>query len=155
MNGCIFSPIFHKGLASNDSSSYTQEGKKELDLKQEDKMGDMLAGYTTLTDENGNILKRNPTMMMKTSASDLAISDTAEPLISKEESSGSEKMQSDRLVSSHDTKESSGTSLKQQITVASSNQGIGSEGQNNLLETENNEEVSEVLKCKYTQTITL
>lgn len=77
--------------------------------------------------------------------------DRAESLISKEESSDSEKMQSAKLVSSHNAKESSSTSLKQEITVESYNQEIVPEGQNNLLETENCKEVSEpVLKCKYT-----
>lgn len=142
-------PIFHKGLATNDSDSYTQEGEKELDVQQEDKMGDMLAGYTTLIDENGNILKRNPTTMMKTSESGVAISDAAGPLISKEKTSGSEKLQSDNFFSSHDAKESSGTSLKQEITAASSNQRIGPEGQNTLLETENFKVSEPALKCKY------
>ena len=125
-----------------------------------------------MIDENGNILKRSPTTMMKTSAISDAekplilnednsgsdrmqpgklFPDRAEPLISKEEYSGSEKMQFAKLVSSHDAKEISGTSLKQEITVATSNQGIVLEGQNNLLETENCKEISEqVLKCKYT-----
>lgn len=155
-------------MATNDSDSFTQEDKKELDIKERDRIKDLLEGYTSLIDENGNILKRNPTTMMKTSGiSDAAkplhsgssdklqlgklIPDRAESLISKEDSSGLEKMQSAELVSNHDAKESSGTSLKQEITVASSNQGIVSEGENNLLETENCNEVSEpVLKCKYT-----
>lgn len=136
-------------MATNDSDSYTQEGEKELDVQQEDKMGDMFGGYTTLIDENGNILKRNPTTMMKTSESGVAISDAAGPLISKEKTSGSEKLQSDNFFSSHDAKESSGTSLKQEITAASSNQRIGPEGQNNLLETENFKVSEPALKCKY------
>ena len=135
-------------------------------------MEDLLGGYTSLIDENGNILKRtNPTTMMETSAisnaeKPLLLDETnsgssdkmqlaklfpngAEPLISKDESSGSEEMLSAKLVSRHDAKESSGTSLKQQSTVASSNQGIVPEGQNNLLDTANCKEASEpVLKCK-------
>lgn len=76
--------------------------------------------------------------------------DRAEPLISKEESSDTEKMQSAKLVSSHDAKERGGTSLKQQITQAISSQGTGSEKQNNSLETENHKGVSaSVSKCKY------
>lgn len=152
----------------SDSDSFTQEDNKELDVKEEDEIEDLLGRYTSLTDENCNILKCNPTTMMRSSTiSDAAkplnsgssdklqlgklIPDRAEPLISKEDSSGLEKMQSAKLVSNHDAKESSGTSLKQEITVASSNQGIVSKGETNLLETENCKEVSEtVLKCKYT-----
>ena len=89
--------------------------------------------------------------MTKTSPSDLTTSDTAENLISKEESSGSEKMQSVKLVFSDDVKESSRTSLEHQITAAISNPGIESEEQTNSLETENHKGVSaSVLKCKYT-----
>ena len=98
----------------------------------------MLGGYTSLIDENGNIPKRNPTTTMKTSASDVAISDEAEPSVSKEKKSGSGKEQSGEFFSSHNASESSGTFLKQEITAASSNQGIGAEEQNEL-----------VLKCKY------
>jgi len=137
-------------LTLNESDCSTQEGERELTFKREDKISDLIGGCTTLIDENGNILKRNLTTMTRTSPSDLTISDAAEQLISKDESSGSEKMQSAKLVSSHDAKESDGTSLKQKITAESSNQGIGSEEQNNLLETENDKEVSEpVLRCKY------
>lgn len=146
---------------------------KELDVKEEDRMEDLLGGYTSLIDENGNMLKRNPTTMMETSAISNAekpllldeknsgssdkvqlanlFPNRAEPLISKEQSSGSEEMLSanSKLVSRHDAKESSGTSLKQESTVASSNQGIVPEGQNNLLDTANCKEASEpVLKCK-------
>ena len=160
-------------MATNDSDSFTQEDIKELDVKEEDKIEDLLGGYTSLIDENGNVLKRNSTTMMRTSAiSDatkpLILNETensgskkmqlgklfpnrAEPLISKEDSSGSEEMQSAKLVSSHDAKEGSGTSLQQEITVASPNQGNLPDGQNNLLETGNFREISEpVLKCKYT-----
>lgn len=160
-------------MATNDSDSLTQENKKELLVKEEDEIEDLLGGHTSLIDENGNILKRNPTTMMRTSAISHAarplilnetensgsdkiqlgklFPDIAEPLFSKEDRSGSEEMQSAKLVTSHDAKESSDTSLKQEITVPSSNQGIAPEGQNNLLGTENCKEVSEqVLKCKYT-----
>jgi len=37
-------PVFHEGLATNDHDSFTQEVKKELDVKQEDKLGDVLGG---------------------------------------------------------------------------------------------------------------
>ena len=134
----------------NNYDNSIHEGERELTFKREDKISDLIGGCTTLVDENGNILKRSQTTMTKTSPSDLTISDTAEHLISKEESSGSEKIQSAKLVSSQDAKKSNGTSLKQQIPAANSNQEIGSEEQNNLLETERNKEVSEpVLKCKY------
>ena len=160
--------ISYKGLATNDSDTFTQEDIKELDVKEEDTMENLLGGYTSLSDENGNILKRtNPTTMMETSAisnaekpllldeknsgsSDkMQLPNRAEPLISKEQSSGSEEMLSAKLVSRHDAKESSGTSLKQESTVASSNQRIVPGGQNNLLDTANCKEASEpVLKCK-------
>ena len=133
-------------LTLNESDSSKQEGERELD-----KVSNLIGGCSTLIDENGNILKRSLTTVTKTSTSELTISDKPERLILKEESSGSENMQSAKLVSSHDAKESSGTPLKQQITTASFNHGIGSEEQNNLLETENDKVVSEsVLKCKYT-----
>ena len=142
---------FFADLTLNESDSSIQESERDLTIKQEDKISDLIGGCTTLIDENGNILKSSLTTMTKTSPSDLTISDSAKNLVSKEESSGSEKMQSAKLVSSHDAKDSSGTSLKQQIIATISNQGIGSEEQNNLLVTENNKGVSEsVLKCKYT-----
>lgn len=115
-------------------------------------MGDMLRGNTSLNDGNGIVL--NPTTMMKTSTSDVAISDAAEVLILKEKNSGSEKKQPGKSISNHDAGEGSGTSLKQEFTAAISNQGTGLEGQNILLETENCEDVSEpILKCKYAQAI--
>jgi len=141
-------PVFHKGLANNDCYRYIQEDKKKLHIKQEDKMGDMLQGNTSLNDENGNAL--NLTTMMKTSTSDVAISDAAEVLILKEENSGSEKKQPGKSISNHDADEGSGTSLKQEFTAAISSQGTEPEGQNILLETENYEDVSKpILKCKY------
>ena len=131
-------------LTWNESDSSIHGSETELAFKQEDEISDSIGGYTTLIDENGNTLKGSITTMIKTSASDLTLSDIAE-------CSGSEKMQSVKLVSRHDGKESSGTSLKQQITAASSSQGIGTEEQNNLMETENYKEVSEpVIKCTYT-----
>ena len=152
---------------------------KELDVKEEDKIEDLFGGYTSLIYENGNILKRNSTTIMRTSAiSDAAkplilnetensdsekmqlgklFPDGAEPLISKEDSSVSEEMQSAKLVSSHDAKEGSGTylqtlpSLQQEIMVASPNQGNIPGGQNDMLETGSCREISEpVSKCKYT-----
>lgn len=141
-------PVFQKGLANNNSYRYIQEDKKKLHIKQEEKMGDMLGGNTSLNDENGNVL--NPTTMMKTSASGVAISDAAEVLTLKENNSGSEKKQPGKSISNHDADEGSGTSLEQEFTAAISNQGTGPEGQNMLLETENCKEVSEpILKCKY------
>ena len=138
-------------MTLNESDSSIQESERDLTFKWEDKISDLIGGCTTLIDENGNILKSTLTTMTKTSTNDLTISDSAENLISKEESSGSEIIQSAKLVSSHDAKDSSGTSLEQQITATIFNQGIGSEEQNNLLETENQKGDSElVLKCKYT-----
>ena len=144
--------LFFADLTSNESDvSSIQESERDLTIKREDKISDLIGGCTSLIDENGNILKRSLTTMTKTSPSDLTTSDTAENLISKEESSGSEKMQSVKLVFSDDVKESSRTSLEHQITAAISNPGIESEEQNNSLETENHKGVSEsVLKCKYT-----
>ena len=141
---------FFADLTLNESDSSIQESERDLTIKQEDKISDLIGGCTTLIDENGNILKSSLTTMTKTSPSDLTISDSAKNLVSKEESSGSEKMQSAKLVSSHDAKERGGTSLKQQITQAISSQGTGSEKQNNSLETENHKGVSaSVSKCKY------
>jgi len=109
--------------------------------------------YTSLIDENGNIPKRKPVTMMKTSTSLVAIPDAVEPLLLNEDSSGCDKMPPGKLLPTDDAKESSGTSyidLKQEITVASSSQGIGPFELNNSLETESCKEVSEpVLKCKY------
>lgn len=141
--------LFFADLILNESDSSIQETERDLTTKREDKLSDLIGGCTILIDENGNTPKSSLTTMTTTSPSDLTISDTAENAISKGESSGSEKTA--KLVSSHDAKDSSGTSLKQQIIATISNQGIGSEEQNNLLVTENNKGVSEsVLKCKYT-----
>lgn len=152
MNGRIINEhffLFFADLTLNESDSSIQETERDLTTKREDKISDLIGGCTTLIDENGNTLKSSRATMTTTSPSDLTISDTAENVISRDESSGSEKTA--KLVSSHDAKDSSGTSLKQQITATISNQGIGSEEQNNLLVTENNKGVSEsVLKCKYT-----
>ena len=143
--------LFFADLTLNESDSSIQESERDLTTKREDKISNLIGGCSTLIDENGNTLKSSLTKMTTTSPSDLTISDTAENLISKDESSGSEKIQSAKLVSSHDAKDGSGTSLEQQITATIFNQGIGSEEQNNLLVTENNKGVSEsVLKCKYT-----
>ncbi|XP_078364796.1 uncharacterized protein LOC144649210 isoform X2 [Oculina patagonica] len=136
-----------KSLASNDSDEYPKGGEKELDFKQENIAGEFLRGDTTLIDENSNILDIEPTAM-KTAASDVAISDTAEPLASKEESSGSEKTLTETVLPSHDAKESRRTSFEQQIPTTSSNQGIEREGKNTLLEKESYQEVTEsVFKC--------
>lgn len=146
----FFFLVFHKGLAWNDSDKYPQGGEKEVDFKRENIVGELLRGDTTLIDENSNVLNIDPTAM-KTAASDVAISDTAEPLASKEESSGSEKTLTETVVSSHDVKESRCTSFEQQIPTTSSNQGIEREGKNALLETESYQEVTEpVFKCKCT-----
>lgn len=134
----------------NDSDSSIQGSERELAFKQKGKISDWNGGCSTLIDENGNILKGSIPTMMKSSASELTISSTAEKFISKEERSDSEKMLSAKLVSSHNAKDGSGTSLKQTTTAAKYNQGIETEGQNNLLETENYKGVSEpILKCKF------
>ena len=141
--------FFHKDLVSNDLDKNPQRFEKEFDVKQKDNVGEVLGGDTALIDENGNILKRNSTTMIKTDAGDVVNSDTAEPLVSKEESLGSEKMLTERIFSSHDARERTRTSLEQQIPTPSS-QGNIPEGRNNLLETENYQEVSKpFLKCKY------
>ena len=107
----------------------------------------MEGGDTALIDEDGNILKRNSTTMIKTGAGDVVNSDTAEPLVSKEESLGSEKTLTGRIFSSQDARERTRTSLEQQIPTPSS-QGNIPEGRNNLLETEHYHEVSKpFLKC--------
>ena len=120
-------------------------------------MEDLLGGYTSLIDETSAISNAEKPLLLdeKNSGSSDKMQlaklfpDKAEPLISKDQSSGAEEMLSAKLVSRHDAKESSGTSLKQESTVASSNQGIVPEGQNNLLETANCKEAFEpVLKCK-------
>lgn len=144
-----FFPLF-ADFTWNESDSSIQGSEREFAFKQKGKISDWIGGYSTLIDENGNILKGSIPTMMKSSASELTISNTAEQFISKEEHSDLEKMLSAKLVSSHDAKEGSGTSLKQTTTAAKYNQGIETEGQNNLLETENYKEVSEpILKCKY------
>ena len=133
MNGRILNEIFFlffADLTLNESDSSIQESERALTIKWEDKMSDFIEECTTLIDENGNVLRRSLTTMTKTSPSDLTTSDTSKNLISKEESSGLEKMQSAKLVSSQDGKKSSGTFLEQEITSAISNQGIGSEEQN-------------------------
>lgn len=146
-----FFNVSHKGLASLDSDKYPQGGEKELDFKPEDKVSDVQEVDTTLIDENGNILKRNPTTTIRTAASDVGVLDTAEPLVSKEEISGSENVLTERALSSYSAKENVCTSLEQQIPATSSSQGIIPEGQNNSPETETCQEISNsVLKCKYT-----
>lgn len=144
-----FFPLF-ADFTWNESDSSIQGSEREFAFKQKGKISDWIGGYSTLIDENGNILKGSIPTIMKSSASELTISNTAEQFISKEEHSDLEKMLSAKLVSSHDAKEGSGTSLKQTTTAAKYNQGIETEGQNNLLETEKYKEVSEpILKCKY------
>ena len=134
----------------NESDSSIQGSEREFAFKQKGKISDWIGGCSTLIDENGNILKGSIPTMMKSSASELTISNTAEQFTSKEERSDSEKMLSAKLVSSHDATAGSGTSLKHATTAAKCNQGIETEGQNNLLETENYKQVSEpILKCKY------
>lgn len=145
---CFFH-VFHKGLASKDSDKYPQGCEKEADFKQENIVGELLRGDTTLIDENSNVLNIDSTAMT-TAASEVAVSDTAEPLVSKEESSGSEKTVTQTVLSSHDAKERRRTSFEQQIPTTSSNQGIEREGKNTLMETESYQEVFEpFFKCKY------
>lgn len=145
--------VFYKGLPSTDSDHCPQGGEKKFDIKQEYATDDVPRGdltCTTLNDENNNNPKVNPATM-KTAANEVAISaTTAEPLLANEESSSAEKTQTETIVASHDANESMGSSFGQQITAASSTQGIEPEGQNNLPERNIDEEVTEpVSKCKY------